>query len=72
MTGTGLRSGAPSIVVPFMGGQFTAGRLAYAIRVATEHEGILGRAAALDETLHAENGVGNAVRVVDAILKPRR
>jgi len=88
-TGAGLRSGAPSIGVPFMGDQpfwasriaalgagpqpiprkqLTAGRLAYAIRVAVEHEGIRRRAAALGEKLRAEDGVGSAVRIIQARL----
>ena len=87
-TGTGLRAGVPSIVVPFMGdqpfwasrvaalgvgpqpiprGRLSADSLAYALRVAVEHAGIRARAAALGEKIRAEDGVGNAVRVIEKI-----
>lgn len=41
----------------------TVDRLAYALRAAVMHEPIRKRAAALGETIRAEDGVGNAVRV---------
>jgi sterol 3beta-glucosyltransferase len=43
--------------------RLTAGRLAHAMRVAVTDEAMRKRAAALGETIRAEDGVGNAVRV---------
>jgi sterol 3beta-glucosyltransferase len=51
---------------PIPRGQLNARRLAYAIRVAVEHEGIRARAASLGEKIRAEDGVGEAVRIIEA------
>ncbi len=47
----------------------TPERLAYAIRVATEHGPIRARAAALGEKLRAEDGVGTAVSLITQYLQ---
>ncbi|MBN1966784.1 MAG: glycosyltransferase family 1 protein [Anaerolineae bacterium] len=43
----------------------TAGRLAYAIRVATTHEPLRERAAALGQAIRAEDGVGRVVAFIE-------
>jgi sterol 3beta-glucosyltransferase len=88
-TGAGLRSGVPTIVIPFAGDQpfwarrvkalgvgpdpiprshLTADRLADAISVAVMSEPIRRRAARLGQIIRAEDGVGNAVRVLDRTI----
>lgn len=49
--------------------RLTADRLASAIRSAVTDEGIAPRAAELGERLRAEDGVGNAVAIVDRVLR---
>ncbi len=48
--------------------RLTADRLARAIRVAVTDESIRKRAAELGETIRAEDGVGNAVRIFNQII----
>jgi sterol 3beta-glucosyltransferase len=50
---------------PIPRSQLTAEQLAYAIRVAVEHEGIRQRAAAMGKTIRAEDGVGTAVALLE-------
>jgi len=89
-TGAALRSGVPSIIVPFFGdqpfwgrtlhrqgvspapipaGKLTADQLAQAITEATESESIRQRAAEVGEAIRAEDGVGNAIQVIQQILE---
>ncbi|MBE0591678.1 MAG: hypothetical protein IH616_04680, partial [Gemmatimonadales bacterium] len=49
--------------------QLTADRLAAAIRTAVTDEGIARRAADLGQRLRAEDGVGNAVGIIDRVLR---
>ena len=46
----------------------TADKLAYAIRLAVEHGPMRARAAALGERIRAEDGVGQAVRIINGVL----
>ncbi|MBN1965238.1 MAG: glycosyltransferase family 1 protein [Anaerolineae bacterium] len=48
--------------------RLTGERLAYALRVAATHQPMRERAAALGETLRAEDGVGQAVAVINGYL----
>ncbi|MBN1285910.1 MAG: glycosyltransferase family 1 protein [Anaerolineae bacterium] len=48
--------------------QLTAEKLAYAIRVAVEHGPIRARASALGERIRAEDGVRNAVQIIERYL----
>jgi UDP:flavonoid glycosyltransferase YjiC (YdhE family) len=48
--------------------RLTAGRLAQAMHVAVTDESIRERSAALGEAIRGENGVGNAVRVVNQAI----
>jgi sterol 3beta-glucosyltransferase len=52
--------------------RLTADSLAHAIRVAVTDESMRGRAAALGEIIRGEDGVGNAVRVVDQAIRDHR
>jgi sterol 3beta-glucosyltransferase len=84
-TAAGLRSGVPSIVIPFFGDQpfwgqrvaelgvgpapiprqqLTVDRLAQAIQTAIADRTMRQRAAALGATIQAENGVANAVAII--------
>jgi UDP:flavonoid glycosyltransferase YjiC (YdhE family) len=49
--------------------RLTANRLAEAIRAAVTDDGITRRAADIGEQLRAEDGVGNAVGIVDRVLR---
>ncbi len=49
--------------------QLTVDRLAYALHVAATNTNMRQRAAALGEKIHTEDGVGNAVRYVEATIK---
>ncbi len=53
---------------PIPRGRLTAESLAYALRVAATHQPIRQRAAALGERIRAEDGVGEAVRLIEAQL----
>jgi len=53
---------------PILRKRLTADRLAHAICVAVTDESIRKRAAELGETIRAEDGVGNAVRVFNQII----
>jgi UDP:flavonoid glycosyltransferase YjiC (YdhE family) len=85
-TATALRSGLPSVIVPFSLDQpfwgrrlaqlgagpkpiafkrLTPGLLAEAITVASSDRDIRSRAATLGERIRAEDGVGNAVRIIE-------
>jgi sterol 3beta-glucosyltransferase len=91
-TAAGLRSGVPSIVVPFMGDQpfwgrrvaalgvgpapiarrqLTAERLAQAIRQAVSDRGMRQRAAVLGQSIDAEDGVAQAVSLVQQLAPVR-
>lgn len=48
--------------------ELTVEKLAYAIRVAVTHKPMQARAAALGEKIRAEDGVGNAVRLIEHYL----
>ncbi len=48
--------------------KLTADRLAYAVRLAVEHEPMRRRAAALGERIRAEDGVGQAVRIINEVF----
>ncbi len=50
---------------PIHQNRVTADNLAYALRVATTHAPMIQQAAALGEKLRAEDGVGNAVRLIE-------
>jgi sterol 3beta-glucosyltransferase len=54
---------------PIPRNRLTAGRLAHAMRVAVTDEAMRKRAAALGETIRAEDGVGNAVRLFNRIVR---
>jgi sterol 3beta-glucosyltransferase len=49
--------------------KLTADNLAHAIRVAVMHPRIKQRATALGEAIRAEDGVGNAVKIVRQYLR---
>jgi sterol 3beta-glucosyltransferase len=87
-TAAGLRSGVPSIVIPFFGdqlfwgqrvaalgvgpapiprSQLTVARLAQAIQTAVTDRSMRQRAAELGAKIQAEDGVANAVAIVNAI-----
>jgi len=51
--------------------RLTADRLAHAMRLAVTDESIHKRAAALGQTIRAEDGVGNAVRVFNQVVRPK-
>lgn len=86
-TAAGLRSGVPSLALPFFADQpfwarrihalgvgpapiprneVTADTLAYALRIMATHDPMRARAAALGAQIRAEDGVGNAVRMIEA------
>lgn len=88
-TAEGLRSGVPSVVVPFVMDQYfwgnrlnalgigpapipakklTVDRLSAAIHAATTDPGMTARAAALGATIRAEDGVGDAVKIIQQYL----
>jgi sterol 3beta-glucosyltransferase len=50
--------------------KLSVARLANAIRIAVEHEPLRQRAAALGERIRAEDGVGQAVAIIERYLKP--
>lgn len=87
-TAAALRSGVPSIAVPFFADQpfwgdraiqlgvspdsipkrqLSAERLTAAIRQATQDEKIRGKAREIGNTINAENGVANAVQIVNNV-----
>lgn len=89
-TGAGLRSGVPSILVPFAGDQpfwawqvgklgvgptpiprsrLTAKRLAAAIQTAVTDLAIRQRAASLGEQIRREDGIGQAVGIIQEYLR---
>jgi UDP:flavonoid glycosyltransferase YjiC (YdhE family) len=89
-TAAGLRSGVPSIVVPFFAdqpfwarrvqrlgvgpkpvprGRLSAETLADAIQTALTDQPLRQRAAALGAQLRAEDGVGNGVAALEAIMQ---
>jgi sterol 3beta-glucosyltransferase len=53
---------------PVLRKQLTADKLADAIRIAVSDSSIRSRAAALGETLRAEDGVGNTVRLLQQLI----
>jgi sterol 3beta-glucosyltransferase len=87
-TAAGIRSGVPSIVIPFFGDQpfwgqrvaelgvgpapiprqqMTVDRLAQAIQIAITDRSMRQRAAELGAKIQAEDGVANAVAIVNKI-----
>ncbi len=54
---------------PIPRGRLTAEKLAYAIRVAVTHEPMRRRAAAVGAQIRAEDGVGEAVRIIQRALE---
>jgi sterol 3beta-glucosyltransferase len=87
-TGAALRAGKPSIVTPFVVGQFawarvlaarglapeslphramTADAPAVAIKTALDDGAMRERAAAIGETVRAENGLAHAVAAIERI-----
>ena len=54
---------------PVPRGQLSADRLAYAIRIAATHGLMRRRAEALGECIRAEDGVGEAVRLINGYLE---
>jgi UDP:flavonoid glycosyltransferase YjiC (YdhE family) len=59
---------------PIPRGRLTAARLAHAMRVAVTDEPMRKRAVELGETICAEDGIGNAVRIVSQVIanSPKR
>ena len=53
---------------PIPRGRLTADNLAHAMPVAVTDESIRKRAAELGKTIHAEDGVGNAIRILDHVI----
>ncbi len=89
-TAAGLRSGTPSVIVPFFGDQpfwgglvhslgvgtkpipkkkLTAGQLATAITEAISNPDLLENAEEIGKKIRQENGVGNAVDVIEKIMR---
>ena len=89
-TAAGLRSGRPSVIVPFFGDQpfwgrlvhslgagtksiprkkLTAGRLAVAIREAISNPDLQKRAEDVGKKIRQEDGINNAVDVIEKIIK---
>ncbi len=89
-TAAGLRSGKPSVIVPFFGDQpfwghlvhsvgagtkpiprkkLTADKLAAAIKEAVSNPDFHKRAGLIGKKIRQEDGVGNAVTVIEKILK---
>ena len=52
--------------------QLNADQLAQAIKQALDDQSMRRNAAALGEKIHAEDGVGNAVRIIDRVLEGRK
>ncbi len=50
--------------------QLTADKLAAAIRTAANDDGIRQRAAALGQQLQTEDGIGNALKVIEDVVRP--
>ncbi len=55
-------------VAPILPGKLTGENLAQALARVTEDEGIRRRAASLGERIRAEDGIGNAVRIIEKTL----
>ncbi len=89
-TAAGLRSGRPSVIVPFFGDQpfwgglvhflgvgtkpiprkkLTVDQLAEAIKDAISHPDLLNKAEEIGRKIRQEDGVGNAVDVIERIMK---